>query len=478
MSEPLATLPAPSASASVFTLSIHEEVGVVLASLKSPQGPGNGNPDKLQQAVLKDEGGASPSTSKTIVHWSFVEQNKEYNLLLCLKEEERQNDGEIIISVESVHEEEGLDLPAPTVAKTFRLLVKGGTITLRSLPFGQTSFTFTAQFVGIDNSDASEGEPRQGMISAVKKGVKKDLKAKFRVALKESQEEKKLENQLVALQKKLAQEEERRMQAEQRAKDAEQREPQLTLSPPPPRPPRQSVDSDEIEERLKDNNRRLMDANAAAGASFAALNQHSKQLSKNNGKYQQDLSAAKSREQARATQIIELKEELKMQKATYIAEVHSRLQYSKILSVIARTVEDRSDDAHLVDEVNAIVEDCESSYMTGPNGMTLDISKMKTPGRKKKKRRSLGMALGLIASPSPQKEGEMEENGVEALMGNIGKGLRSIFGGGEENHDPQPRGLGRERGGVVAGGGGGRGRGASSESGSGEDFTLHPFNEP
>lgn len=144
-----------------------------------------------------------------------------------------------------------------------------------------------------------------------------------------------------------------------------------------------------------------------------------------------------------------------MQKATYIAEVHSRLQYSKILNVIARTVEDRSDDAHLVDEVNAIVEDCESSYMTGPNGMTLDISKMKTPGRKKKKRRSLGMALGLIASPSPQKEGEMEENGVEALMGNIGKGLRSIFGGGEENHDPQPRGLGREKGGVVVGGGGG-----------------------
>ena len=68
MSEPLTTLPAASASALV-TLSIHEEVGVVLASLKSPQGPGNGNPDKLRQAVLKDEGGASPSTRKTIVHW-------------------------------------------------------------------------------------------------------------------------------------------------------------------------------------------------------------------------------------------------------------------------------------------------------------------------------------------------------------------------------------------------------------------------
>ena len=68
MSEPLTTLSAPSASA-LLTLSIHEEVGVVLASLKSPQVPGHGNPDKLQQAVLNDEGGVSLSTSKIIVHW-------------------------------------------------------------------------------------------------------------------------------------------------------------------------------------------------------------------------------------------------------------------------------------------------------------------------------------------------------------------------------------------------------------------------
>ncbi|GMH94986.1 hypothetical protein TL16_g13051 [Triparma laevis f. inornata] len=332
--------------------------------------------------------------------------------------------------------------------------------------------------------------------------------AKFKIALKESKEEKKLENQLIALQKKLAQEEEKRMLAEQRLQVQ-------SASPRPPRPPRTSVDSDEVEqqfvdadggssssgsqhalmhesgkmmeylrkevfkirtqnttlrtenERLKENNRRLMDANAAAGASFAALNQHSKQLSKNNGKYQQDLAAAKSREQARATQIVELKEELKMQKATYIAEVHSRLQYSKILSVIARTVEDRSDDAHLVDEVNAIVEDCENNYMSGPNGMTMDISKMKTPGRKKK-RRSLGMTLGLVSPPPVGRDGESyeDETGVEAMFGNIGKGLRSIFGGGEEereNKNPQVR---------------ARGGGSGGGSGSGEDFTLHPFNEP
>ncbi|GMI01941.1 hypothetical protein TrST_g6095 [Triparma strigata] len=160
MSEPLTSLPAPSTSTSAFTLGIHEDVGVVLASLKSPQGPGNGNPNKLQLAVLKDEGSASPWTSKTIVHWSFVEQRKEYNLLLRLKEEERQDDGEIRITVESVVKEE-LDstcrpVIAPIVARPSRILVKGGTITLRPLPIGQTSFTFTAQVVGIDHFDAGE----------------------------------------------------------------------------------------------------------------------------------------------------------------------------------------------------------------------------------------------------------------------------------------------------------------------------------
>ncbi|GMI00409.1 hypothetical protein TrVE_jg12237, partial [Triparma verrucosa] len=119
------TLPAPSA---FVTLSIHEDVAVVLASLKTPQGPGNGNPDKLLQGVLNDEGGDSPLTNKTIVHWSFVSQNKEYNMLLRLQVENMQNDEEIRIEVESVDEED-LDstcsqAPAPIVARPSRLLVK------------------------------------------------------------------------------------------------------------------------------------------------------------------------------------------------------------------------------------------------------------------------------------------------------------------------------------------------------------------
>ena len=157
-------------------------------------------------------------------------------------------------------------------------------------------------------------------------------------------------------------------------------------------------------------------------SSFAALNQHSKQLSKNNNKFQQDLAASKSREQARITQVAELKDELKMQKATYIAEVHSRLQYSKILEVVARTVEGRSGDPALIDEINAIVEDCERHYLNSPNGMTIDISRMKTPGRRKKKRRSLLPSFG-----SPKTDEDLDEDD-EGLVDGFVKGLRNLGG--------------------------------------------------
>ena len=168
-----------------------------------------------------------------------------------------------------------------------------------------------------------------------------------------------------------------------------------------------------------------MDANAAAGASFAALNQHAKQLSRSNGKYQKELQANKTTERKLNTNVIELKEELKMQKATYIAEVHSRIQYSKILQVVAKTVEEKSDDQMLVDEVNAIVEDCEMSYMRGPNGMSIDVSRMKTPG---KKRRSL---LGFGSSKPEQEEEEDDEGIIEG----ISKGFQRFFGGGEERNN-------------------------------------------
>jgi myosin-5 len=79
-------------------------------------------------------------------------------------------------------------------------------------------------------------------------------------------------------------------------------------------------------ERHKENNRRLSDANAAAGASFAALNQHTKQLSRANAKHIGDIQSFKQHISRMQLNTSELKEELKMKQATYIAEVHTRIQ--------------------------------------------------------------------------------------------------------------------------------------------------------
>lgn len=67
---------------------------------------------------------------------------------------------------------------------------------------------------------------------------------------------------------------------------------------------------------LKENNQRLMDANASAGASFAALNQHAKQLNKTNARLVADLSSHKEQIHKLNLAQVELKEELKMKQAT------------------------------------------------------------------------------------------------------------------------------------------------------------------
>jgi predicted nuclease with TOPRIM domain len=122
-------------------------------------------------------------------------------------------------------------------------------------------------------------------------------------------------------------------------------------------------------ELLKDNNQRLMDANGSAGASFAALNQHAKQLSKANSKLTADVTKYKQQIQKLNLVNVELKEELKMKQATYIAEVHSRLQYQKALTKIVDTVQERSRDSRLVENVLSLADECEFEYMSGPTGL-------------------------------------------------------------------------------------------------------------
>jgi len=119
---------------------------------------------------------------------------------------------------------------------------------------------------------------------------------------------------------------------------------------------------------LKDNNQRLMDANASAGASFAALNQHAKQLTKANAKLTSDIQQYKSTVQKMHVTQVELKEELKMKQATYIAEVHSRLQYQKALSKISEIVMEKCRDTRLVEEVLSIADNCEAEYMGATGG--------------------------------------------------------------------------------------------------------------
>jgi len=130
---------------------------------------------------------------------------------------------------------------------------------------------------------------------------------------------------------------------------------------------------------LKDNNQRLMDANASAGASFAALNQHTKHLSKANDKLTSDLQAYKQHVQKLNVTQVEIKEELKMKQATYVAEVHSRLQYQKALASIVDIVQDKCNDTRLVEAVLRIADACEEDYMSGPTGLDASSRLFSTP---------------------------------------------------------------------------------------------------
>jgi len=251
---------------------------------------------------------------------------------------------------------------------------------------------------------------------------------KFRVALHERREEAKLENQVVALQRKLEEAERKRVEAEKLAEEKarkaveefreakanevveEEEEKKESAAEEPaevvPRP-ETSLDVSSLEnhsqahvvlseqqqtlmdesgkmleylrkevfklrgqnaqlrtdfEQLKDNNQRLMDANASAGASFAALNQHTKQMARAKEKVEKQLETYKSQVSELSVVQVELREELKMKQATYIAEVHSRLQYQKALSKIVDIAQQRCRDTRFVESVLQIADSCDTEF--------------------------------------------------------------------------------------------------------------------
>ena len=131
---------------------------------------------------------------------------------------------------------------------------------------------------------------------------------------------------------------------------------------------------------LKDNNQRLMDANASAGATFASLNHHAKQLTKTNEKLSTENGQLRQQYQNALVTQTELKEELKMKHATYVAEVHSRIQYQKALNVVVEKVERKCRDTRLVEEVLLVADDCEAGYNNedgeNPNDATASTASM------------------------------------------------------------------------------------------------------
>ncbi|GMH52596.1 hypothetical protein TrLO_g10366 [Triparma laevis f. longispina] len=124
-------------------LEIHEDPDKVLESIIEDRAAAR---DKLDQQVLKEK----TDDNETIVHWTIEEQNKSTSTSLLLKlKVERATAAEIRIAVASIEEEDldttCLQVPPLATAKSFRLLLNGGSITLKPLPLGRTSFNLTAQ---------------------------------------------------------------------------------------------------------------------------------------------------------------------------------------------------------------------------------------------------------------------------------------------------------------------------------------------
>jgi len=123
---------------------------------------------------------------------------------------------------------------------------------------------------------------------------------------------------------------------------------------------------------LKDNNQRLMDANASAGASFSALNQHAKQLSKQNAKLMNEVQNYKGQVHKLNILQVESKEELKLKSATYVAEVHSRLEYQRALQDITDVIQENCRDHRLVERILTVADKVEMDFIPGSHDFPVD----------------------------------------------------------------------------------------------------------
>merc|ERR1711933_134968 len=104
---------------------------------------------------------------------------------------------------------------------------------------------------------------------------------------------------------------------------------------------------------LKENNSRLMEANASASSSFNQLNDHAKGLNATNARLIKNVDTYKK-------QLVKMKEDLKSRQAFYLAEAHARVAYQKTLARIVAQVQDQSENAQLIEDVVIWALECEA----------------------------------------------------------------------------------------------------------------------
>ena len=127
---------------------------------------------------------------------------------------------------------------------------------------------------------------------------------------------------------------------------------------------------------LKENNTRLMEANASAGASFSALNDHAKQLNLTNAKLIRNVEAYKG-------QLEKLKDDLKTRQAYYLAEAEARLAYQKTMAQIVGAIQDKCRDAQLVEDVVIMALECEAEAKSERAALEAATSKNKASSSSK-----------------------------------------------------------------------------------------------
>jgi len=104
---------------------------------------------------------------------------------------------------------------------------------------------------------------------------------------------------------------------------------------------------------MQENNKRLLEANAYAGASFEAMNEQSKMKNSNNSKLLQNLNKYKKQNQ-------KLKVDLRMRSGYYDAEAQIRVNYQKSMAEIMEMIQDQCDDAQLTEDILVLALECES----------------------------------------------------------------------------------------------------------------------